>query len=160
MLCPLEQPFANRPREMLGQRADVFSWQEVLRTYINGRLSGSERENLRRYHSFILRAGLQRTHDSVASDEDGDILQGSHSAHTYPTRCICALWAAWMNWKYHIARVLLYSESISSLIVGEFLSNNGIPSGIWVEGEWASWRRLGAKEKWQKEHERSKIWRT
>lgn len=83
---------------------------------------------------------------TVASDEDGDILQGSQSAHTYPTRCICALWAAWMNWKYHIAQVLLYSESISSLLVGEFSSNNGIPSGIWVEGECASWRRLGAKE--------------
>lgn len=82
---------------MLGQRADVFSRQEVLRTYINGRLGGSEREKLRHYDSFILRAGLQGTHDSVASDEDGDILQESQSARTYPTRCIFALWAAWMN---------------------------------------------------------------
>lgn len=96
-IVPIRRAFCKQAQGNAWSESRCIFETRSSETYINGRLGGSEREKLRRYASFILRAGLQGTHDSVASDEDSDILQESQSARTYPTRCIFALWAAWMN---------------------------------------------------------------
>lgn len=51
-----------------------------------------------------------------------------------------------MSWKYWLAGAPSHPESISSLLFGEFLSNNRRPSGIESQGECASWGGLGTKE--------------
>ena len=139
-LNPLEYPFANRPRKMLGQRVDRFPWQEVRRTYINGRLTGPDRETLRCYDSFI--------------SESKELV----------------LWDLWWGW-WHLAGITEYthlfhevhfcmasgldelkichslvpldSASTSSLLVGGFLLNNGVPSDIRVVRRLCKLKKIG-----------------
>lgn len=73
------------------------TWSGSRQTNKNGWLRDPRREELRCYDSFISRTGALGTHDSVASDEDGDILQQSSCAHIHSMRYISALEADWVS---------------------------------------------------------------